>query len=74
MREGDLIALGIGALMCVAVGVAMTLAYASCGSKAKAMHLQYSWGPLQDCIVEYKGERVPISAVGVRSIEMHEAK
>lgn len=41
-----------------------------CSAKAEAMRLQYEFGVMSGCIVQYHGERVPIEAVGVRTIQV----
>lgn len=45
----------------IAVPVGL-LAYASCASHAKKMGLDYSWGPLQDCMVLIDGQWVPLES------------
>lgn len=54
------------------IALSLIMSYATCAAQSTAMRLPYSWGPLQNCIVTYKGEYVPIRAVGVRTIEMHQ--
>lgn len=34
-----------------------------CSSKARAMSVPYSFGPIQGCMVTYKGHVVPLEAV-----------
>jgi len=53
------------------VGFANFMSQATCNSRATAMNLKHSWGPLQGCLVTYKGEIIPIEAIGVRTIELH---
>lgn len=45
--------IGLLALLMVPVGF---VTYAACGSQATKMDLQYSWGPLQDCMVNVDGK------------------
>lgn len=56
------------AALSIVIGGAMYMSSATCSSQARAMRLNYEWGALQGCIVEYKGERIPIGAIGVRTI------
>lgn len=42
-------------LMTPLIGIAMWGAYATCGSQSSKMGLEYSWGPLQDCMVKVDG-------------------
>ena len=53
----------------IVFGGVTTLDYASCGSKASAMHVEKTWGPLQGCIVKYQGVYVPIENIGVRHMD-----
>lgn len=45
-----------GVFVCVLaspfVGAALWMASTSCASQAHKMELEYSWGPLQDCMVK----------------------
>lgn len=74
MREifivGSICTVVVGAPLSAIAGLAMWLDSASCHSTARAMGIPSTWGPLQGCIVEYRGIRMPISAVGVRSVEI----
>jgi len=53
----------------LAISGGMAFDYIACSSKARAMHIPYTWGPMQGCIVEVKGAYVPIDNVGVRTID-----
>lgn len=46
----------VGGVFAILVGVAMIATYAGCGSQASKMELEYSWGPLQDCMVRVDGK------------------
>lgn len=39
---------------------AIWLSAASCASQARAMGLEYSYGPLQDCMVKVDGQVIPL--------------
>lgn len=70
MTDPDFI-VALGAITLLAAiglgGVALT--NAQCQSKARALGIPATWGPLQGCIVTYKGEKIPIEGIGVRTIE-----
>jgi hypothetical protein len=67
----DLAGIGIlfVGLVGAALGLGMWLDSSMCSSKANAMKLERSWGPLQGCIVKYHGEYIPIEQIGVRTID-----
>ncbi len=48
-------------LFCLIAG----LNYAQCSSQASKMELEYSWGPLQDCMVRVDGKFMPIESYKV---------
>lgn len=47
-------------IITVAVGVGMGLDSAGCASKSRLMGLEYSWGPLQGCMVRHDGRWDPL--------------
>jgi hypothetical protein len=69
--EEDFIVMIIGSavLLLIIGGIAAAFDYASCNSKASAMHVEKTWGPLQGCIVKYRGAYVPIDNIGVRHMD-----
>lgn len=49
--------------------------YSACNRKAALMSLNYSWGPLQGCMVEYKKNKwVDIKAIRIESINLESPK
>lgn len=68
---GAIVAIMMASVAAV-VGLFLWLTSWECASKSAAMNLPHTWGAMQGCIVTYKGEKVPIGAVGVRTIELHQ--
>ena len=47
------------------IGGMMALARSSCHAQADAMSVNWSWGPLQDCMIVVDGKNIPLSAYKV---------
>lgn len=59
----------IGICILAVIGIALTLGgaiamdYAVCTSKARAMSVEKTYGPLQGCVVKVNGRWLPIESV-----------
>lgn len=63
----------ISAMVVVIVfGLVWIFTMSSCHSRANALGIPSSFGPLQGCIVEWKGEKIPLEAIGVRAFRGNE--
>lgn len=57
------IALSLCVVVVIVVGVANLTSFAKCSSRGRLMGPEYSWGPVQGCMVKYRGHWLPIEAI-----------
>jgi hypothetical protein len=64
-----LMLIGTAVLLAVLFIPAAWLDKLSCESKARAMHVTQTWGPLQGCVIQVGESRVPIETYrGIESV------